>query len=254
MNRYGLSALAAAAVLLAGCSGAGTNTGPSEAPPPAADSPAREAPLRTYTSEQVAQALGGLTGSGGTRPVQVITDKDVAAQGATEAQALQRLETTPSICARYLNFSPVSYPGYTMGMAFLASEQQQSSVGAVVDAGGGHPGRMADNRAALNECRAFTLSLLGQDVPMSLVEVPVPMEAEGILGVRASGSLQGREISMLNVSGYRGSVMVSGTAVLADSSGQAAAVDELTGYAENLFAALEGPPPEEESPGAGPKA
>ena len=251
----------AAAMVMAGCTVPGTDE---EQPAGAAavtqtPAPKPQVPLRAYTSEQIVQVLEGLRDAKNAKPAQVLGNETILAQSKINSglQSALTPEVSPESCAPFVNFAPTMEDGLTMGMAVFSSGGTQVMVTVAVDAKAGHSQRAELHDTTLEQCGDVTMKLAGQEIKLSMRAVPLAIDAENSLAVRANGSAAGKELNMVNFNANTGSVMITGAAFTSADLDESAALSDLarmTQDALNRFAELPDVPAASAAPSAAPTA
>ena len=71
------------------------------------------------------------------------------------------------------------------------------------------------------------MKLAGQELKLSMKAVPLAIDAENSLAVRANGSAAGNELNMVNFNANTGSVMITGAAFASAGFDESAALSDL---------------------------
>lgn len=221
----------AAAMVLTGCTVPGPDMEQPDGAAAVTETPAPkpQVPLRAYTSEQIVQVLEGLRDAKNAKPAQVLGNETILAQSQINSglQSALTPEVAPEGCAPFVNFAPTMEDGLTMGMAVFSSGGTQVMVTVAVDAKAGHGQRAELNDTMLEQCGDVTMKLAGQEIKLSMKAVPLAIDAENSLAVRANGSAAGKELNMVNFNANTGSVMVTGAAFSSAGFDESAALSDL---------------------------
>ena len=221
----------AAAVVLAGCTIPGPDAEQPAGTAAVTETPAPkpQVPLRAYTSEQIVQVLEGLRDAKNAKPAQVLGNETILAQSKINSglQSALTPEVSPESCAPFVNFAPTMEDGLTMGMAVFSSGGTQVMVTVAVDAKAGHSQRAELHDTTLEQCGDVTMKLAGQEIKLSMKALPLAIDAENSLAVRANGSAAGTELNMVNFNANTGSVMISGVAFASTGFDESAALSDL---------------------------
>lgn len=190
-------------------------------------------PLLNYTAEQILQVLEGLPDSEGTKPAQLLSHEAMVAQSNANAAKTMPTTLTPEIdpesCTPFVNLAPILEDGLTTGTAMFSSPAGMTTmIMAAVDPVNGHDERAENNASLIKECGNLTLKIAGQEAKLTMTEVPLEIESENSLAVRATGTMAGTELNMVSFTANTGSVLLSGAAISTANFDEPAVLQDLS--------------------------